>query len=38
MTTVAIALTCIGMYVLFLWAIREDKPETPQNSPEKRHF
>lgn len=35
MTTIAIALTCIAMYVLFVWAIRDDKPETPENTPEK---
>lgn len=30
MTTIAIALTCIGLYVLFVWAIREDKPDSPE--------
>jgi len=35
MTTIAIALTCIAMYALFVWAIREDKPDAPENTPEK---
>lgn len=30
MTTIAIALTCIGLYVLFVWAIREDKPDSSE--------
>jgi len=35
MTTIAIALTCLAMYGLFLWSIREDKPDTPTDTPEK---
>lgn len=30
-TTIAIALTCLGLYALFVWAIREDKPDSPEN-------
>lgn len=30
MTTIAIALTCIGMYFLFVWAIRNDNPDSPE--------
>lgn len=34
MTNLAIALTCVAMFVLFVWAIRDDKPDEPENAPD----
>lgn len=32
MTNIAIALTCIAMYALFVWSIREDRPDEPESA------